>query len=183
VIPVVHCKAVPGQSQGKLLVLQDLPIGLTQDGNQHLALEHRLGRIPINVKKHCVRRARAVFQDVHPPGVIGADGHVVGNDIQKQAHVPGFELADQIVKGLFGADLRVELQGVGHRVAVQAALAGLEQRRSIDVAHPQLMEINHQRPGLGKAETVVELQSISGAGNSGNLHETGLCHVKGGRGP
>jgi hypothetical protein len=94
---------------GQLAVLQHIAVQVTQDRKQNLVFQHggRFGRggAPINVEKVRIRGAWAVFEDIHPPGVLMAGSHVVGYDVQEKAHAVVLELFAQIVEFFICAEL------------------------------------------------------------------------------
>jgi hypothetical protein len=68
--------------------LQGFAIIAAQKRHQQLALEQGVGRVPLDIEKFAVGAQAAPLEQVQPPRVIGtANGHVVGDNVEDQAHV------------------------------------------------------------------------------------------------
>jgi hypothetical protein len=74
-----------------------------------------------------------VHQHVVPERILGADSHVVGNDVDDHSHVMRLELGAQRAEVVFGAELGIEARRIHHVVAVHAAAARRENGRAVDV--------------------------------------------------
>ncbi len=133
VIIVLNHEAPFLQTQSDFLILQDLVIGSAQNGLEHPPFQKLIGRMPIHIKKYGIGGGRAVFQDVQPPGVVMAQGHVIGNDVEEQSHIVRFQGPGQGMKRDLGAEFRVNFQVAGHRVAVQAPASGPEKGRGVNI--------------------------------------------------
>ena len=109
--------------------LEDLPILLPQDRQEDAVLEFFLDGTPIDVEIGGVGRRRAVLQHVVPPGVLARRrAHVVGNDVDDQAHAAAMEGLGQFAEPFGPAQIRVELPEIHHRVAVRTAACGFSGR-------------------------------------------------------
>src|SRR5882762_11377381 len=101
-----------------------------------------------------------LFEDVEPPWVVKARGHVVGDDVQDKAHaVCAYRIA-QFVELFDGADFRIELCRVRDVVSMHAARPGLQDRRSVKIADSQLMKIIDDSTCIREAKLPVELQPV-----------------------
>ncbi len=105
--------------QGQVAALQGLTVIAAEEGHQQLALEQRVGGVPLDIEEFAVRAQAPPFQQIQPPGVIAAtDGHVVGHDIQNQPHLMGAQGRHQATQGGFAAQFRVDGGRVDHVVAM-----------------------------------------------------------------
>ena len=65
---------------------QRLPVGVAQDGYQHLAAQAGIVRLPIDVEEAGELALGAVGQHVAPPRIVGRiRRHVIGHDVRDQA--------------------------------------------------------------------------------------------------
>ena len=101
-----------------------------------------------------------MLQDVPPPRVLDARGHVVRDDVQEQPHAARLEVGRQPVERLPAAERVAQPQRVGDVVAVRRAGAGLEHRREVHVADPERLQVRQQRPDVVEAELGPELQPV-----------------------
>ncbi len=105
---------------------QRLVIRLTEKGCEHPA---RLGRcIPINVEPGGVRATLAVFQNIPPPGVVGARSHVVRHDIEQNADASFSGGFSQAAQGRLAAALRIDDAMIDHVIAMHRTRSGTGQR-------------------------------------------------------
>ena len=106
-------------------VLQGFAVIAAEEGHQQLALEQRVGGVPLDVEELAVGTQAAPFQQVQPPRVIrAAHGHMVGDDIEDQTHVVLTQRGDQATQRRFAPQFRVDAGRVDHIVAVHGAGAG-----------------------------------------------------------
>ena len=110
------------QPQWNLALLQRLAVIAAQEGNQQLAFEQRVGRIPLNVEELRVGAAAAPFEHIQPPGITGATHrHVVGDDIEDQPHALGAQCIDQTVQGGLAAQFGIDARWVDDVITVHRA--------------------------------------------------------------
>ncbi len=85
-LPIVDGKNAVDELQLEVALIEDSPVLVAEDGEQHLVRELALERAPIDVEIRRVNRRLAVLEHVHPPGVahIG-DAHVVRHHVDDQA--------------------------------------------------------------------------------------------------
>src|SRR5207248_6789944 len=57
-----------------------------EDGEQDLAVETAGRRMPVDIEVGGVGRLRSMLEHIHPPGIFAARGHMVGHNVQHQAH-------------------------------------------------------------------------------------------------
>ena len=109
---------------------------------------------------------RTVLQDAHPPCVLVARGHVIGNDVEEQAEsaLRGFLMKRGEI--ILRAQLRIERHRIDDVVAVRAPLARFQNWRQIEIANSQLGEIRDNTTRVGEGEAGVQLQAVRGAGNA-----------------
>ena len=66
---------------------EDFAVLVAEDRDQDLVAETGFLGVPLDVEEGGVAGAGAVFEDVPPEAVFGADGHVVGDDVKDLAEV------------------------------------------------------------------------------------------------
>src|SRR5215217_4320870 len=81
---------------------------------------------PVDVEEGSVRRGSAALQHVVPQGVVAADAHMVGNDVEKLAHIVVPERLHHLPVVSFAPEFRVERSGVYDVVAVRATWPGFQ---------------------------------------------------------
>ena len=74
------------------------------------------------------------------------DAHVIGHEVDDEPHAEPVQFRHERIEILARADLRVERIVIADVVTVRAAGHRAEDRRGIDVADPQRMQIGHERP-------------------------------------
>ena len=145
-------------TQLQLATFEYRAIGIAQHGNQHLAR-----RRPIDIEILRVGGIHAIFQHVHPPGILGTDANVIRHEVDDVPHVVCTQRADEILEILARTDLRIERVVIHHIVAMHAARARPEVRRAIHVTDAEVGEVGNERGGLAKREFRIELQAVGGA--------------------
>ena len=149
--------------QRQLAAGEHLAIRIAQERRQHAATLRGVGRIPIDVEELGIRAGTAPLQHVQPPGVVGpAHAHVVGHDIEHEAHAVLPQGLDQPAQRVLATQLRIEAVMVHDIVAMGRPGARCQQWRGIEMTNAQPIEIRHQRRGVIKGETLVELQPCGG---------------------
>ena len=112
-------------------------------------------------KKCGVRRRGAVLQHVEPARIVGLEhAHVIGHEVEDQAHAVRAQRGDQRVEIGLAADLGIELVVVHHVVAVRASRPRAQEGRRVQVAHAQLREVGHDRRRVGEGEVAMQLDAI-----------------------
>ena len=90
--------------QLEFAVGQGLAVRLAQEGREHAATQGRVRRIPVYVEELGVGAGAAPFQHIQPPGIFrAAYAHVVGHDVQDQAHVVGAQRGDEVAQRVLTA--------------------------------------------------------------------------------
>ena len=113
----------------KFAAFQNPAIGFTEDGNQEFAGKSRIRRLPVDVKESGKQRCLAVFEHIHPPGVVRThDAHMVGHDIQDLPHAVGAQFGNEALEVRIVGEFRVQCVVINDVVAVQASRAGAEIR-------------------------------------------------------
>ena len=118
--------------------------------------------MPVNIEIFGERRRRSVFEHVSRPGIFTACRHVVGNHVEQKTHCAVLQIATQAVELRSGSQFRIQPRRVRHVVPVQAASSGRKDRRGIEVADAELVEVSDQPSGIFKTKVSVELQSVGG---------------------
>ena len=75
----------------------------------------------------------AIFEDIHPPGILGAGGHVVGNCVEEQTHAAILQFALQAGEFIFTAEIRIDPCGIGDVISVAASLPAGQNWRYIQI--------------------------------------------------
>ncbi len=153
-----------------VVVAQHVTVGHHLGLDVGVAAEHGhrdLAAGPVEVEPPRRGRLGAVLQDLPEPGVgrLGdGHGHVVRHDVGDQGESPGRELA----QARDAAELLPDLRVVGHVVAVERGRHRLQDRREVEVAHPQLGEVADQAGRLPEPEVRGELQPVGRRGIRGS---------------
>ncbi len=140
---------------------------IAQNRQEKLVAHSRLERLPIDVEIFGVLRGVAILQHVLPPDGVVAHSHMVGNDIQQKTQTLPLQLRRETGKAFGSAQLRIEAIVTGHVVAVHAVGAGFKDRRGVEVADAQLLEVAHNGLGVGKSKVLVHLHPIGRNRNPG----------------
>src|SRR5579862_7835765 len=114
--------------------------------------------MPINIEVSGVDGAWAIFEHVHPPGVLVAGGHVVGHDIEEQPEAVALQPYAEGRELLFASEIGIKPGGVGGVVTMIAAVAALQKRGGVDVGDPKTLQIGEQGGRVAEREIAVELQ-------------------------
>ena len=120
--------------------------------------------LPVDVEGAGRRRQLAPFQHRQPPWVVGAaDAHMVRHDVEHEAEAVRAERVGETVEPVLATELRVDGRVVDDVVSVRRAGPRLVDRRGIDVADAQSLQIGRDRGGVVEREILVELQPVGGA--------------------
>ena len=93
--------------------------------------------MPFDVEKCGKRGLRAIFQDIHPPGIFRAGSHVIGHSIEKQPHAAILQFGLQHCEFFFGAQFGIDAAGIGDVVSVPAALSARQNRRQVNIGNAE----------------------------------------------
>jgi hypothetical protein len=89
------------------------------------------------------------------------DAHVIGNDIDDQAHIQSLQTLSENRELLLRPDLGIEASVIGDVVSMHAAGMSHEERRGVTVGDPQIVQIRNYSGCLGECKTQIELEAIS----------------------
>jgi hypothetical protein len=89
------------------------------------------------------------------------DAHVIGNDIDDQAHIQSLQTLSENRELLLRPDLGIEASVIGDVVAVHTAGMSHEEWRGVTVSDSQIVQIRNYSGGLGECKTQIELEAIS----------------------
>ena len=104
-------------------------IGAAEKRHEHLAAQAGDGRGPVDVEDLRKCAFRAVRQHIEPPAVlVTANGHVVGHDIDDQAHATRPKRLRQGAQRILAAKLGIDLRGIDHVVAMHRSGTRLQDR-------------------------------------------------------
>ena len=167
-VVVAEKESIGVECEADLLRLHRFSVWLAQNGKKDLV--HRLTadghRAPVDVEVVQEAGIRTVLQNAHPPAVLGAGGHVIGDHIEQQAELALFQLLVQRAEILLASEIGIECRGVDHVVAMRAPLPRFEDRRCVNVADAEGLQIRRGPLRVGKSEAGIELQPVRGAGNA-----------------
>src|SRR4029450_1889166 len=97
-----------------------LAIGASENRNEDAAARTCRQRVPIDIERSSSRGFRSPFQDVEPPRIVGVmDAHMVGNEIENEAHIRPLESSGYAPKGVLAAELGIERIVVDYVIAVR----------------------------------------------------------------
>ncbi len=154
------------EAQRQFAALQHQSVMVSQDRQQQAIFQFMAGSLPVDVEIFGIGRCRTVFQYIEPPRVVAAQyAHMIGHDIGNLPHAMIFQSRAEIAEIDRRADLGIESAMVDDVVAVLAARARAQVRRTIDVAYAQFGQVGHQCRRIAEVEAGVKLQPIGGAGN------------------
>ncbi len=161
VVAVPHDRFAIGVVESQLTLGEHPSIVVAEDGNEYVAKQLVLRRIPVDVEERGVGTVGAVLEDVPPPRV-GAvvDGHVVGHDVENVAHPVLCEGCEQTFVRLGPPELLVDARVVDDVVTVRAAGARLQVGRAVEVTYPEVCKIGDDRRGVVEAEAGVKLHTV-----------------------
>ncbi len=131
-------------------------------------------QIPVDVEEFGEPRVPAVPQHVPPPGIqLGLlDPDVVGHDVDQQAHAAGPGRPRQRGQRLGPAEFGGHRRRVGDVVAVGGTAYRGEQRRQVDMADAQVVEVVEEIQRIGQGEPVAaQLQTVGGQHRPGRGHD------------
>ena len=172
VFPWIHWKAVLEimnaefapfliKREAQFSTIEDDPILVAENGDQHFALQFVFERIPVNIKEVRIGRRFPILQNIKPPGIIAAhNSHVVGNDVENLSHTMLMQGRNELVVLFESTDLRIQLMMVNDVVSMHAAGSGAQIRRGVTMRNTQLSEIGDELGGLQECEIAIELQAI-----------------------
>src|SRR5581483_3626486 len=95
--------------------------------------------------------------------------HVIGDEVEDQTEVVLPESGAETLEAGVAAELRIELCVIDDVVAMTRSLARLGERRGIDMADAERLEIRHDRRGRIEVEIGGQLQAI-GRKRDGRRH-------------
>ena len=153
--------------QPELAGFEHLAVLIAEHRQRDLAEEAARARLPVDVEEGRIGADRAPFEHVQPPGIVGTDAHVVGHEVEQQAHAVLVQGLDQRLELGLRAELRVEVVEVDDVVAVGRARPRRGQRRGVEMADAEPGEVGHDLARRREAEARVELQAVGGAGHAG----------------
>src|SRR4051794_32988309 len=93
------------------------------------------------------------------------DADMIGYEVENQTEIVLFQCCAEFCKAIFTAKLRIELGVIGDVVTMRRALARLHERRGVEVADAERLQIRHDARGRFKVEIRGELQAIGGDRN------------------
>src|SRR5258708_32490369 len=144
-IPGTEAPRLGSEAALGLAVFEDDAVLAAEDRQRHTPLQIEPYGLPIDVEIFGERRALAPFENVEPPGIVGAaDGHVVGDEVEDEAHIVAMQRIDECSEIFLAAKLGIKSVMVSYVVTVGRAWARLHDRRSVDMADPGLGRVGNR---------------------------------------
>ena len=166
-IVVVNGQSLLAVAQLQFTAFQAVAVELAEKGRQHPTADAFVQMVPVDVEKLVIERVRAIFQHIHQYPVLAIESHVVGHDILHPADALFLQHLTQQREPLHAAQFGIDEVRVHHVVTVLATLARREDRRGINIGHPQFGQIGGNGGCGVEAKIGRELQAI---GRDGNAH-------------
>ena len=139
VIPGAEAALGHIEAQFNLAAFEHRPVLVAEHRQQHAAFQILAERIPIDVEITRIGRGLAPFENIEPPRIVGTpDRHMVGHDVEDEAHAMLLQRRDKRGEFRLAADLRVEPVVIDDVVAVRRSRPRFHQWRRVDVADPEL---------------------------------------------
>ncbi len=138
---VVDRQSVLAILQRDFSVLQAFAVEAAEKRREHFSSHAFVGMLPIDIEKIKERRSFAVFQDVHEHAVLPIVGHVIGHDILDPTQSKPPHVFVQRLEFFLAAELRIDLIGIDHVIAVQATRSCMKNRRRVNIGDAESMQI------------------------------------------
>ena len=136
-------------AQLDLAFFQRFAVGRAEDRQQHAAAGAVRQDVPVDIERDRMRRGRTPFQHVEPPGIVGEmHADMVGHEIENQTEIVLLQRRAQSLEAGLAAELRIDLGVVDDVIAVGAALARLHERRGVEMADAERLQIGNDGGGL-----------------------------------
>jgi hypothetical protein len=140
-------------SKHDVAAFQRFAVGTAENRNQNAAAGSPGQGLPIDIESGRVGGFWSPFQDIEPPRIVGVvNAHVIGNEIENEAHIGGCESIAQALKRLVAPELGIERIVLDHVVSVRAPGAGLEKWRGVEVADADSLQVGHELGCVVKSE-------------------------------
>ena len=140
----------------------DLVGDLVEGAAEHRQADLAAAGLPVDVEHPGRLGVLAVPQRLDPPGALVRGGHVVGDQVDDQAHAAGPEGGHQLPQAGLAAQLGGDLGRVDHVVAVGRAAPGPQDRRGVQVRDAQVGQVGHDRLGGRERERPGKLHPVGG---------------------
>ena len=121
VVPGAETALLRIQTQFDLPAFQYRAELVAKHRQQYLAFEVAAAGMPVDIEESGVRRVLTPLEHVHPPGVVGADAHVVRHDVDDQAQVARLQGLVQRLETLLAAEFGIDPGVVDDVVTVRGA--------------------------------------------------------------
>ena len=133
------------------LTFEDQAKLVGQKGQQDFIGQLGFGRVPVNIEMAGIVGTGPVLQHIPPPQVRGmGDAHVVGHDVDDQAHAALLQALGECGELFLRTDFGIEASVVGDVVAVHAAGMGHQKRGGVAVGDSQIVQIRNYSGCLGE---------------------------------
>ena len=153
-------------TQLQFTAFQAVAVELAEKGRQHPTADSFVKMVPVDIEELVIERVRTIFQHIHQHPVLAVEGHVVGHDILHPADALFLQHLTQQLEPFHATQFGIDGVRVHHVVTVLAPLTRCEDRRGVDIGHPQFGQIGGDGGGGVEAEIGRELQAISRDGNA-----------------
>src|SRR5579871_3425764 len=116
--------------------------------------------MPVDIEVRSEGRAGAVLKQIHPPWVFTVGGHVVGHNIEQQAHPMLLQFLNHGVELFVRPKFRIQMRRVRYVVAMRTPAFCLKKGGRIDVGDAEVMKIRNQSPDIVETKLLIELEAI-----------------------
>lgn len=101
--------------------------------------------------------------DAAPPWIFEACGHVIGHDVENEAHIVAVQRIRQPAQPIKAAERGVDLVWIRDVITVRRSADGGHQGGGIEMADPQSLEIGNQLRCPCEVHAIAELQAVGRA--------------------
>ena len=178
VVVVGRVEPAVGVGERDLAAVEGLAVGRAEEREEHLPLEPRLERVPVDVEVAGERRVRPEREHVLPRAVARPHAGVVGDPVQDDAQPVVAARRHEPVEATPPPERLAHAVVVDDVVPVRGARARRGDGREVEVAHAQPREVRDDGLGVGEPELGAELKPV----RRGHRQGRGGEHRRGERG-
>ncbi len=120
-IPCAEAPLVMVEAQGDLSLLENRAVLVAEHGEERASLEVGPNGIPVDIEIAGERRISSPLENIVPPRIVTANGHVVRDEIEDQSHTVRVQRVDERAEIRLAADFRVQPVMIDDVVAVGLA--------------------------------------------------------------
>ncbi len=148
------------EKQPEFTGLQRIAERLAQHWQKNFSFQAARPGVPVDIEIRRERRARAILQNVHPPGILATRGHVIGDDVQDDAHPALSQLVLKREEIFLGAQVRIDPRRVGGIIPMLAAVTTAQDWGRVNMRDAKVAQRIQDSNRVFKSKVAVELQTI-----------------------